>query len=149
MKKIIALILIIVAFANAKDYTKIFMNLIDNLENCELSKDTVTELFGRELFFGCNEDTVQFSTRGFGRSTVTDISINTVEYYEGVKVTAYRFFIHSGINVEGEPYKGSYSEVYQDELGICVRDVQIRLNYDLDVPKIYTYLRQKMNKEKP
>lgn len=145
MKKIITIILITIAFANAKDYTKIFINLIDNLENCELSKDTVTELFGRELYFGCNEDTVQFMTNGSGRTT--DISINTIEYYEGVKVTAYRFFIHSGISVEGEPYKGSYSEEYRDELGICVRDVQIRLNYDLDVPKIYTYFRQKMNKE--
>lgn len=148
MKKIITLILIAVAFANAKDYTKIFMNLIDKLENCELSKDTITEYFGRELFFGCNEDTVQFIGNNSDRSNVTDISINTVEYYEGVKITAYRFFIHSGINIEGEPYKGSYNEVYLDELNVYVRDVKIRLNYDLNVPKIYTYFRQKMNKQK-
>ena len=148
MKKIIILILIAVAFANAKDYTKIFMNLIDNLENCELSKDTTTEYFGRELYFGCNEDTVEIHFNGSGM-VVNGISINTKEYYNGIKVTAYRFFIHSGINVEGEPYKGSYNEVYQDELNVYVREVQIRLNYDLDVPKIYTYFRQKMNKEKP
>lgn len=143
MKRIIALIIIMVAFASAKDYTKIFMNLIDKLENCELSKDTTTEIFGRELHFGCNEDTVEFHMYGLGRETVKGISINTVEYYEGIKVTAYRFFIHSGTDVEGNPYKGSYHEVYQDELGIYVRDVEIRLEHDLNVPKIYTYFMKK------
>lgn len=142
MKKIITLILIMAAFASAKDYTKIFMQLIDKLENCELSKDTTTELMGRELYFGCNEDTVEFYTHNSLRIKVTGISINTVEYYEGIKVTAYRFFIPSGTDVEGNPYKGSYSEVYQDELGVYVRDVQIRLEHDLDVSKIYTYFRK-------
>lgn len=148
MKKIIALILIAVAFASAKDYTKTFMDLIDNLENCELSKDTITEDFGRELFFGCNEDTVQFITHGSERMAVTSISVNTVEYYKGVKVTAYRYFVHSRNDNSGNSYKGSYNEVYRDELHVCVHEVKIKLNYDLDVPKIYTYFRQKMINEK-
>lgn len=146
MKKIITLILITVAFANAKDYTKIFMNLIDNLENCELSKDTITEYFGRELYFGCNEDTVEIHFTGSSR-IVNGISINTKEYYNGIKVTAYRFFGNSGYDLEeGKPYKGYYCETFIDELNVTVHDVEYRLGKDLDGAKIYTYFRQKMNK---
>lgn len=147
MKKILVFILIAIAFASAKDYTKVFMQLIDKLENCELSKDTTTEYFGRELAFKCNEDTIEVSfdnSRDVINSVIGGISFNTKEYYNGIKVTAYRYFRNSGHDLEGEPYKGYYGETFFDELNVIMHEVKYTLNKDLDAVKIYTYFRQKM-----
>ena len=162
MKKIVILILIIAISVMAKDPSKQFIHLIDRLENCELAKDsTFTDTLydddsalyvglrdKRNLYFGCGEDTVEINIGKGLYSKIEGMSINTNEYYKGIKVKVYRFFITDGIDSHGDPYKGCYSEVYLDEFGIEVHIVDEELPKSFDGRKIYTYFSQKLCKMK-